>query len=212
MKKEFTKEYITKNKGCYSIEQVEKLSFINKEVIIIYDLLNSEMPFKDKGWWVIRKCELTNKEKAELAYELAYAVLPIFENKYPEDKRVRECFEAIKLFNNGEIDRGQLRVKRNAAADAADVAAYDAAHVADVAAGVADVAAYDAAHVAADAAHAVAYAAHATHDAAHACVADAAAAAHATHAAVAYAADAAAYVAAYQKIILDILINFVKTH
>lgn len=130
MKKEFSKEYILKNKGCYETEQVEALSFINQESIKIEDIINSEMPLKDKGWFLVRKCELTIKEKAELAYKLASVVLPIFETKSPGDNRVKECLEAIQEFNLGKIDRDQLMIKRHAAYDAA-IAAVDSAAYTD---------------------------------------------------------------------------------
>lgn len=186
MKKEFSKEYILKNKGCYETEQVEALSFINQESIKIEDIIGSEMPLKDKCWFLVRKCELTNKEKAELTYELASVVLPIFEAKRPGDSRVKECLEAIQQFKLGKIDRDQLLIKRHAAAAAA-VTAYSYA-------------AYNAAYATADAA-----------------------AVHAVHAA--YAADAYAYAynaadeadaytddAAYQSLIIQAMLQFVKNH
>lgn len=59
MKKQFTPKYIYDNKGCYERSQVDTLSFIKNESIDIMDILNSEMPLKDKGWWVVKKCDLT---------------------------------------------------------------------------------------------------------------------------------------------------------
>ena len=127
MKKVFTPHYIREHKGCYELPKVNRLSFIDKPEIHIKDILKSEITMKDKGWFLVRKCELTNKQKADLAHRLAWIVLPIFEAKNPQDKRVRECLEAISQFNNGEITKEELLTKRRAAAAAAAYAAADAA-------------------------------------------------------------------------------------
>lgn len=187
MKKTFTKEYMNNNKGCYDNDKLNACSFMSKSEIDILDILNSEIKLKDKGWFLIRKCELTLDQKKQLAYDLALVVLPIYEKKYPDDKRVRECLEAILKFKNGEIDRNELLEKRRAAAAAA-YAAYAAA-------------AADYAYAAADAAYAAA-AAYAA-DAAAGFAADAAA----------YAYDAAAYAAdadAYKILVLQCMIDFVN--
>ena len=178
MKKEFTKEYILKNKGCYETEQIEALSFINQESIKIEDIIGSEMPLKDKGRFLVRKCELTTKEKAELAYELASVVLPIFEAKRPGDNRVKECLEAIQQFNLGKITRRQLMIKRHDAAAGAGAGTDAAAYAAAAATAGADAAATGTY----DATDATAYAT--------------------------YAADAAAY----QPLIIQAMLQFVKNH
>ena len=148
MKTIFTKQDIFANRGCYSREQVEACSFINLPVINAEDLLRSEIPLKDKRWFVWNACALSLEQKKDLALKLAWVVLPIFEDKYPEDKRVRECLEAMEQFKKGLITREELLEKRRAAADAATDAA-DAAYAATDAA--------DAAYAvyAADAAYAV---------------------------------------------------------
>ena len=119
-----------------------------------------------------------------LACDFAEHVLPIFETKYPKDKRPRECILATRKFLLGEITREELlRCRRAADAAATDAAAAAAAtYAADADAATA---AYAAAAAAADAA--AAYAAAAT---AYAAVyaADAADAAYAVDAAYAAAA------------------------
>ncbi len=89
MKKIFTPQSIFDNKGCYSKEQVEKLSFIAQPEITIQNIANSEIPLKDKFWFVRNKCELTLNQKRLLAIGCAKAVLSIYENKYPNDNRDR---------------------------------------------------------------------------------------------------------------------------
>ena len=48
MKLVYTKEEIIERKGCYTLKRVNNLSFINNKVISLEDILNSEIPTKDK--------------------------------------------------------------------------------------------------------------------------------------------------------------------
>ena len=139
MKKEFTKEEMQENSGCYKEVKgkLENCSFMKLPVIGIMDILNSEIPLKDKGWFLVRKTDLTIEQKKELALLFAKSVVDIYNNKYPNDKRVSDCIEAIELFNSGKITIDELRVKRVAAyatAYAAATAATDAAAAATAAA------------------------------------------------------------------------------
>jgi hypothetical protein len=180
MKTEFTKLEVLKNCGCYSQEQAN--SFINElqEPISIETLLNLPISIEDKRWFVYNSCNLLLNEKKELAIRMAWCVLSIYENKYPNDLRVRNYLIAIEEYNKGNISMKELIVAKNAADAAADAA--------------------DAAADAADAAADAAYAADA---------ADAAYAAYAAYAAV-HAAAAAADKLTYSQQLLQILIDFVK--
>ena len=163
MKKEFTKEFILSERGCYSREQVNALSFINNEIITLKDMLTSELPLKDKFWWLCKKCELTKDENVLIAIKCARVVLHLFEDKYPNDDRPRKAILAAEKY----LETHNAAAAANAyaaaayAADAANAAAADAA-AADAAAAAAADAAYaaDAANAyAADAANAYAAAA-----------------------------------------------------
>jgi len=158
MKKTFTKDYILKEKGCYTTEEVLALSFIDNKKITLKNLFDG-LPIKDFSWFFVRKCELTLTQKRWFALHCAKQVLPIYEKKYPNDLRVRECVEATEKFLNGEITKDELLVFRKAAADTAVAAAYAAAAAAYTAAAAAYTAAADAYTAAADAAVAAAYAA-----------------------------------------------------
>jgi hypothetical protein len=82
-----------------------------------------------------------NQRSARLyAADCAEHVLHIFGNKYPNDTRPYEAIQAARQFANGEISLDELKIKRTAAADAADAAAY-AADAAAYAAYAADAAA-----------------------------------------------------------------------
>ena len=132
MKKQFTKQSILGfkyNRGCYSPEQVEKLSFINKDNISIHDIINSEIKLNDKFWFVKNKTNLTLDNKKQLTLILAEVVLEIYNKKYPDDKRVANCIQGIKDFNANIISREEFNVLRNKCRDAKReaTAAYAAA-------------------------------------------------------------------------------------
>ena len=182
MKKQFTKQSILDDRGCYSPEQVEKLSFINKDNISIHDIINSEIKLNDKFWFVKNKTNLTLDNKKQLTLILAEVVLEIYNKKYPDDKRVANCIQGIKDFNANIISREEFNVLRNKCRDAKReaTAAYAAATAVAYAAD-ADATAYAAyAATVADAATAASYAA-----------------TYATATAAAYATDADAATAAY---------------
>lgn len=126
MKKEFTKEYMTSNRGCYSREKMLNVKCVKEDNITLENLFN-DLPIRDFCWFLVRKCELTLLEKRDFAIHCAKQVLPIYEKQYPNDSRVRECIEATELFISGDITADVLRGKRHAVAVAyADAAAYAA--------------------------------------------------------------------------------------
>ena len=131
MKTTFTKQEILQGKGCYSTQQAsdwfDNLS-MGQNALTIAEILNSKINIKDKRWFVYNSCDLILEEKKELSLLLAWAVLPIFELKYPNDNRVKACLEGIEKFNKGEITRDELLILRRAAYDAA--ADADAAYAA----------------------------------------------------------------------------------
>ncbi len=98
--------------------------------------------------WALRATILPCREFiTEFAVWCAEQVLYIFEKRYPEDKRVRECIEGVRKYQKGEIQKDELKALRSAA-----YTAYSAAGAAD--------AAYTATYsAAADAAYTAAYAA-----------------------------------------------------
>jgi len=168
----------------------------------IEQFLDWPISVRDKFYFIRHYTELSLKERQSLTLVCAKVSVEIYEKKYPKDRRVRDCVEAIELFNNGSITKDELMDKRAAAAAAADAAyayAYAAAAAADAAAAAAAYAyaaaaayAYDAAD-AADADAYAAAAAYAAADAAYAYDAADAADADAYAAAYAYAAADAAY-------------------
>lgn len=103
MLKTFTIEYIISNRGCYEKEQVEQLTK-EKVEYTIQDILNWNIPIKDKFWFVRNKTELSTRQKQFLALECAKVSVKIYELKYPNDKRIAVGVIAIENYLNGVID------------------------------------------------------------------------------------------------------------
>jgi hypothetical protein len=111
---------------------------------------------------VVRKARLVSRVAfsdrvlREWAADCAEHSLPIFEQRYPDDKRPRQAIEAARAYMRGEISLEALQAARNEARKAADADAYAAdatVYAAYAAYAYADAAAYAAyAAYAADAA------------------------------------------------------------
>jgi hypothetical protein len=148
MKKTFTKDYYLSHRGCYEFNKMFNL-VVNNPHETIEDFLNWDISIKDKFFFLFNYCNLTLRNKQDMALMCAKIVLPVYEKEFPNDSRVTECIHATELFLNGEITLEQLREKR-AAADAAYDAA-DAAYAANAAYAAYTAAAANAAYAAANA-------------------------------------------------------------
>lgn len=134
MQKTFTPQYLKENCGCYSQERLLSCSFMTEKEISIQSILESEIKLKDKFWFLIKKTDLTIREKLEISIGAAEIVLEIYENKYPNNEAPREAIRAAKDYINGTgVTLKELNIKR-IAADATTAAAayvYDAADAAN---------------------------------------------------------------------------------
>lgn len=137
--KSFTHEYMKENCGCYKyeIEQLMSCSFMKSEPVTLQSIIDSEIPVKDKFWFLCNKV-LTKEQNQRIAIELAKSVLHIYENEYPEDKSVRNAIQGAEDYLAGKISIEEFRQLKSAAADAA---AYAASAAADAAYAAADAAA-----------------------------------------------------------------------
>jgi hypothetical protein len=113
MKQSFTKDFMRANKGCYSIAELEACSFMKNDEISLQSILQSEIILKDKFWFVCHKLA-TNEENKEIAIRVAEIILPIYEEKYPDNKTPRNAIEAAKQYIRGNISLDELMEKRNA--------------------------------------------------------------------------------------------------
>jgi len=109
---------------------------------------------QDTLWCLRATVQDSKRIAAQLAIEFAAEVLPIFEARYPNDTRVRDCIQGARDYLEGKITLEELLVLRRAAYAAAAYAAYAYAAAAGAAA-----AAYAAAYAVAADAYAYAYAA-----------------------------------------------------
>jgi hypothetical protein len=114
---------------------------VNNPHETIEDFLNWDISIKDKFFFLFNYCNLTLRNKLDMALMCAKIVLPVYEKEFPNDSRVTECIHATELFLNGEITLEQLREKRAAADAAYDAANADAAAYAAYAAYAANAAA-----------------------------------------------------------------------
>jgi hypothetical protein len=170
MKKVFSKKYIRENKGCYSESEVEAIPCINEKITL--EKLFQDLPFKDFVWFFTRKCDLSEIQKKYFALECVKIVLPVYELRYPNDNRVRNCIEKTELYLKSECSIEELCAARfsfydDASANlVADAAAYAVAYAVNIAAAAAeddDVSAAVAAAAAAAYAIAVVYAVNKEH-------------------------------------------------
>jgi hypothetical protein len=137
MIKEFTVQFIKDNCGCYNLNKLKQVFETNNKtcfdeeicVISADDIINSDIPLKDKFWFFCKQV-FTKEQNQQFAIQVAESVLHIYEDRYPNDTRVREAIGAAKLYLKGEIDLKTLRLKRRAAAVAYDDADDDAAALA----------------------------------------------------------------------------------
>jgi hypothetical protein len=153
--------------GLHASEDIlDALSFRRGSVLCRVEVSGDIQRQDDKLCGRNRKCLSMRDITAELrefALLCAEKVLPIFEKKYPNDTRVRDCILVTRKFLKGEASKEELVAARKAAAyaaaaadaaDDADAAAYAADDADDAAYAAADDAADDAADAADDAADA----------------------------------------------------------
>lgn len=128
MQQTFSHDYMKDNCGCYSEVQLMQCSFMQKDTVLLEDIISSEIPLKDKYWFVCKKLA-TKEQNQQIAISVAEIVLPIFEKCYPDDKRPRLAIEAAKQYIAGHISLDKLIEARHVAyaAAAADAAADAAA-------------------------------------------------------------------------------------
>lgn len=124
MKQKFTKKSITYKLKCCKEEEILALKCISNKPITLKNLLD-ELPIKKFIWFLTRECKLTIKQKQLLSIHCAKQSLNIYEEAYPDDKRLKECVKAIDAFMNKEITIEELVEKRRNIAYAASYAMAD---------------------------------------------------------------------------------------
>ena len=118
----YSAEFMQDNCACYSEEKVKLEKYLKDRKEITYlDILNSDISLKDKYWFFCKKI-FTKEQNKQISVIIAEIILPIYEEKYPNNKTLREAIEAAKLYAKKEITLEKLMVKRRDV-DAVDYAA-----------------------------------------------------------------------------------------
>jgi hypothetical protein len=128
------------------IEYLKKLHACNESIVFAerFNSLQEAWDNCERGDWMLWLLGRISgapesperKKLVVVCAEVAELVLPIFEKKYPDDKRVRECIETCKRYVAGNATLEELISARSAADAAASAAsyAYAASYAADAAA------------------------------------------------------------------------------
>lgn len=154
---EFTKDFMYSNSGCYEEKKLNCCSFMKLEIITLNDIVDSEIPLKDKFWFCCKKV-FNKKMNQAIAIAVAECVLPIYERIFPDNMQPRIAIIAAKSY---DIDKDYNNLEKIAAMDAASdslfVSHAPAAAAAAASASYAAAASYAVAVVASYAADAASY-------------------------------------------------------
>jgi hypothetical protein len=96
----------------YTREDVEEL-WDGRESLSLVDICDLDIPPADIFWVVT--LFLPDRENRLFAVWCAERVLPIFETRYPDDKRPRMAIETARRYANGEATKDELNRARDAA-------------------------------------------------------------------------------------------------
>jgi hypothetical protein len=114
----------------YPRERIKKLMG-RKKYVTLNDIWKAKLDSKyDYLWLALREEFISEHNLHKIAIYAAELVLPIFEEKYPDDKRPRQAIEAKKKWLGGEISDEELAAASYAARNAAWATANDAARAA----------------------------------------------------------------------------------
>jgi hypothetical protein len=108
----------------YDSARLEQLA-AGRESVTLTEITELPIPFEDILWVVTRL--LSGKHDRELrlfACDCAEHVLPLFEEKHPDDTIPREAINVARRYANGEATENELAVASDAACAAASAAAW----------------------------------------------------------------------------------------
>ena len=122
------------NNGFHASKNVlDAMSYVHAAFIAKVEVRGDHLSQDDKQCWsemrVVEAKEWTKEDSVALAIYAARLVLPIWEKRHPDDKRVRNAIETAERFARGDdgVTLENLGMARAAAAAAADAAAAAAA-------------------------------------------------------------------------------------
>ena len=113
--------------GRYDRDALKKL-FGRRERATLEQIIGcKKVPAEDRLWAALKGPWLDDRQRRLFACDCAERVLPIWEKKYPGDKRPRQTIEVARRFARGEATNEELSAAWDAARAAARDAARDAA-------------------------------------------------------------------------------------
>ena len=78
------------------------------ENFTIDDVLNTNVPLKDKAWFILHNCDFTNDELKCFAFNCASIVLPIYEKSNKNINTPRKCLEITQAYLNNSVSITEL--------------------------------------------------------------------------------------------------------
>jgi len=108
MKKEYAREYLLENRGCYGFSKAEALSFMSKDVITLKDIVDSDLPRKDVVWHIMHNCFLTDYQKTYLALRAFWILIPVFRELFPRENRLDNYLGEREYLMEGLLTKDQF--------------------------------------------------------------------------------------------------------
>lgn len=117
----------------YTLERLTEL-WAGRESLAALEILDLEIPSKDKLWAVLKNWCFDDRTLHHLAADFAEKVLPIFEATLPDDNRPRLAIQATRDLADGKITAASAAsdaysAAASAAYSVANFAAHSATHI-----------------------------------------------------------------------------------
>lgn len=102
-----TIEQVMALRPCYSESRTKEI-FAGRDALIFEDILNLDIPAKDRIWFFCRSGFLSDSQKREWAYQIAENILLLFKKEYPKNKIARQVIELTYKFIIGKVTQKEL--------------------------------------------------------------------------------------------------------
>lgn len=108
MQKEFSKEYMIANKGCYDTPQLMLCSFMKSDIITLDAILASEITLERKYQFVCQNL-LTTDQKLQIAIAISKMLVPVYLETYPRQFSTLYALDLIDEYMAGKKTISQLQ-------------------------------------------------------------------------------------------------------
>ena len=106
----FSKEYIIENRDCNSYEQITSYSFMKKDKIHLFEILESEMSIQDKLYFLYQKCNLAIIVKERLTDMIFNFISQVHVDNYP-DSEINTYADIHRVFDKDDLLRISNKIK-----------------------------------------------------------------------------------------------------